>query len=126
MSKDSVEYKYTFPYLYDETQDVAKAYKAMCTPEFYCFDSELKLVYHGQFDDARAPWPLSYLLFHRLEHSSMDYFFCAGPGKNVPVTGRDIRDALDAIIAGKSPAPAKPSIGCNVKWHPGNEPDYFR
>lgn len=58
MSEDSVKYKYTFPYLYDETQDVAKAYKAMCTPEFYCFDADLKLVYHGQFDDSRTPLPL--------------------------------------------------------------------
>lgn len=61
MSRDSVEFKYTFPYLYDETQDVAKAYKAMCTPEFYCFDADLKLVYHGQFDDSRMPLPLAAL-----------------------------------------------------------------
>ena len=60
MAKDSVEFKYTFPYLYDESQDVAKAYKAMCTPEFYCFDADMKLVYHGQFDDARMP-PLAHV-----------------------------------------------------------------
>lgn len=74
----------------------------MCTPEFYVFDAELKLQYHGRFDSARP-----------------------SPSTNTPVTGDELRAALDAVISG-SPAPqAKPSIGCNVKWHPGNEPDYF-
>eukprot|EP00879_Flechtneria_rotunda_P014647 GHRR01015306.1.p1 GENE.GHRR01015306.1~~GHRR01015306.1.p1 ORF type:complete len:203 (+),score=70.72 GHRR01015306.1:111-719(+) len=94
---------FTFPYLFDETQSVAKAYKAACTPEFYVFDADLKLTYHGQFDDAR-------------------------PKNGKPVTGTDLRTAVDATLAG-SPLPSdfkvKPSIGCNIKWHPGQEPDYF-
>ncbi|HEY9172177.1 MAG TPA: thioredoxin family protein [Verrucomicrobiae bacterium] len=92
---------YTFPYLHDETQALAKAYRAACTPDFFLFDAARKLVYRGQFDDSR-------------------------PGNSVPVTGKDLRAALDAALAGK-PAPAnqKPSLGCNIKWKPGNEPDYF-
>lgn len=92
---------YTFPYLYDETQEVAKAYRAACTPDFYVFDQQQKLVYRGQFDGSR-------------------------PNSGVPVTGHDLRRAMDAVLAG-SPvfADQKPSIGCNIKWRKGAEPDYF-
>lgn len=93
---------YPFPYLYDEDQQVAKAYKAACTPDLFVFDDNRKLVYRGQFDDSR-------------------------PKKDIPVTGNDLRKALDAVLAGKT-IPEKdqiPSIGCNIKWKPGNEPDYF-
>jgi peroxiredoxin len=92
---------YTFPYLYDETQEVAKAYRAACTPDFYLFDKDQKLVYRGQMDDSR-------------------------PGNEKPVTGADLRAALDAVLAGRAVSPnQKSSIGCNIKWKPGNEPDYF-
>lgn len=92
---------YTFPYLFDETQAVAKTYRAACTPDIYLFDAQKRLVYRGQFDDAR-------------------------PGNNQPVTGKDLRAALDAVLAGKpAPADQKPSIGCNIKWKPGNAPEYF-
>lgn len=92
---------YTFPYLRDETQVVAKAYRAACTPDFYLFDAGRKLVYRGQFDDSR-------------------------PGNGLAVTGKDLRQALDAVLAGKPVSPAqKPSIGCNIKWQAGNAPDYF-
>jgi hypothetical protein len=92
---------YNFPYLYDESQSVAKAYRAACTPDFYLFDKSRKLVYRGQFDDSR-------------------------PGNGVPVTGKDLRAALDAVLAGKPvPSDQKPSLGCNIKWKSGNEPDYF-
>lgn len=84
--------KFTFPYLYDETQEVAKAYRAACTPDFYIFDKDLCCVYRGQFDEAR-------------------------PNNDIPVTGQDMRHALDQLIAGKPVNPAqKPSIGCNIKW----------
>ncbi|KAK9830520.1 hypothetical protein WJX72_012197 [[Myrmecia] bisecta] len=100
MAEDAKQHGYPFPYLYDETQEVAKAYKAACTPEFYLFDQQMKLAYHGQFDGAR-------------------------PKNNVPVTGEDLRAALDDVLAGRPVGkPAKPSIGCNIKWHPGNEPNY--
>ncbi|MDO5970527.1 thioredoxin family protein [Flavivirga aquimarina] len=83
---------YTFPYLYDETQDIAKAYDAACTPDFYVFDAGLKLTYRGQLDDSR-------------------------PGNNIPVTGKDLRHALDCLIENKeNTSPQKPSIGCNIKW----------
>ncbi len=89
---------YTFPYLFDETQQIAKAYRAACTPDFFLFDKNHKLVYRGQLDDSR-------------------------PNNGLPVTGRDLRAALDATLAGKSPAAQQnPSIGCNIKWKPGNEP----
>ena len=92
---------YTFPYLFDASQQVAKAYRAACTPDFYVFDSERRLVYRGQMDGAR-------------------------PGNDVPVTGEDLRAALDAVLAGQPvPEEQKPSIGCNIKWKPGGEPDYF-
>ena len=92
---------YIFPYLYDETQAVAKAYRAACTPDIYLFDKNHKLVYRGQLDDSR-------------------------PGNGIPVTGKDLRAALDAVLAGKPvPQNQKASIGCNIKWKAGNEPDYF-
>jgi len=92
---------YVFPYLYDETQAVAQAYRAACTPDFFLFDRQRKLVYRGQFDDSR-------------------------PGNGLPVTGKDLRAALDAVLAGKAvPENQKASIGCNIKWKAGNEPDYF-
>jgi peroxiredoxin len=92
---------YTFPYLYDATQEVAKAYRAACTPDFYVFDEQRRLAYRGQMDSSR-------------------------PGNGIPVTGEDLRAALDAVLA-KQPVASiqKPSIGCNIKWKPGNEPDYF-
>lgn len=92
---------YTFPYLYDETQAVAKAYRAACTPDLYLFDQHRKLVYRGQFDDSR-------------------------PGNGIPVTGKDMRAALDALLTGKPvSANQKASMGCNIKWKSGKEPDYF-
>lgn len=104
MAKDAKEQNYPFPYLFDETQEVAKAYQAACTPEFMVFDGDLKLQYHGQWDDSR---PSKY-------------------GGNIPVTGKDIRHALDLTLAGQVvEKPWKPSIGCNVKWTPGNEPAWY-
>ncbi|MFP4123479.1 thioredoxin family protein [Coleofasciculus sp.] len=91
----------TFPLCYDETQETAKAYTAACTPDFFVFDRDRKLVYRGQFDDSR-------------------------PGNDKPVTGKDLRSAIDAVLA-QSPVgeEQKPSIGCNIKWKPGNEPAYY-
>ena len=92
---------YTFPYLYDESQAVARAYRAACTPDFFLFDQARKLVYRGQFDDSR-------------------------PGNGRPVTGQDLRAALDAVLAGNPVSrQQQPSMGCNIKWKPGNAPDYF-
>lgn len=92
---------YVFPYLYDEDQTVAKAYQAACTPDFFLFDAERKLVYRGQFDASR-------------------------PGNGVPVTGSDLRAAADAVLGGRKPAAdQKPSLGCNIKWKPGNAPKYY-
>jgi len=100
MAKVARQQGFTFAYLYDEAQEVAKAYHAACTPDFFLFDREMKLVYRGQMDDSR-------------------------PGNNVPVTGNDLRAALDAVLAGKEvPEPQKPSMGCNIKWKLGNEPEY--
>lgn len=83
-----------FPFLFDDTQDVARAFRAACTPDLYLFDASRRLVYRGQLDDAR-------------------------PGNGVPVTGRDLRAAIDAVVEGREvPAAQKPSIGCNIKWHP--------
>jgi peroxiredoxin len=103
MAKESRQAGYTFPYLFDETQAVARQYAAACTPDFFLFDRERRLVYRGQFDDSR-------------------------PGNSKPVTGADLRAAADAVLAGKSPiAEQKPSIGCNIKWKTGNEPvEYAR
>ncbi len=93
---------YTFPYLADESQEVAHAYQAACTPDFFLFDKQRRLVYRGQMDSSR-------------------------PGNNLPVTGKDLREALDAVLTGQPvPAHQRPSMGCNIKWKPGNEPDYFR
>jgi len=92
---------YTFPYLYDEAQTVAKAYHAACTPDFFLYDRDRRLVYRGQFDDSR-------------------------PSNGRPVTGFDLRAAVDAVLAGRPvSAEQKPSIGCNIKWKPGAAPDYF-
>jgi peroxiredoxin len=101
MAAEAREAGYSFPYLFDETQQVAKAYGAACTPDFFLFDRERRLVYRGQMDGSR-------------------------PGNDVPVTGQDLRRALDAVLEGR-PAPAhqRPSLGCNIKWKPGNEPSYF-
>ncbi|MDD2763205.1 MAG: thioredoxin family protein [Opitutaceae bacterium] len=91
---------YAFPYLFDETQAVARAYCAACTPDLYLFDRDRRLVYRGQFDDSR-------------------------PGNGRPVTGADLRAACDAVLAGRMPAAdQKPSVGCNIKWKPGHEPGY--
>lgn len=102
MVHEAEEQGYAFPYLYDETQEVAKAYRAACTPDFFLFDRDRRLVYRGQFDDSR-------------------------PDNGKPVTGSDLRAAIDAVLAGAKPSEQqKPSIGCNIKWKPGNEPDYFK
>ena len=96
---DNVDY--CFPYVYDESQQVAKDYRAACTPEFYLFDANRRLVYRGRFD-------------------------AATPGNGIPVTGDELRRATDALLAGTAPdADQKPGIGCNIKWKPGNAPDYF-
>lgn len=93
---------YPFPFCHDETQAAAKAYSAACTPDFFLFDAAMKLVYRGQLDDSR-------------------------PGNGKPVTGKDLRAALDAVLEGKPVSgDQKPSIGCNIKWKPGNEPTYFK
>jgi peroxiredoxin len=102
MAEEAGRRGYLFPYLFDETQEVAKAYRAACTPDFYVFDAERKLFYHGQMDDSR-------------------------PGKDVPVTGKDLRAAIDILLADQVFIDdQKPSLGCNIKWKPGNEPDYFK
>jgi peroxiredoxin len=101
MRRERAEAGWTFPYLHDRTQEVARAYRAACTPDFFLFDGERRLVYRGQLDDSR-------------------------PGNGRPVTGRDLRAALDAVLEGRPvPGEQHPSIGCNIKWKPGNEPDYF-
>ena len=101
MQEEVKKQGYTFPYLHDASQEVAKLYQAACTPDFFLFDSRKLLVYRGQLDDSR-------------------------PGNNIPVTGKDLRGALDALIKGDPVAEEqKPSMGCNIKWKPGNEPRYF-
>ncbi|HXT58477.1 MAG TPA: thioredoxin family protein [Pirellulales bacterium] len=101
MAEEAKRRGYTFPYLFDETQAVAKAYRAACTPDFFLFDPSKRLVYRGQLDSSR-------------------------PDNGMPVTGQDLRAALDAVLAGKPPLDdQKPSIGCNIKWKAGNEPDYY-
>jgi peroxiredoxin len=100
MAEEAKRAGYVFPYLYDETQAVAKAYRAACTPDFFLFDRARRLVYRGQFDASR-------------------------PGNAVKVTGKDLRAAADAALAGRAIAAEQtPSIGCNIKWKPGQEPDY--
>lgn len=92
---------FNFPFLYDETQETAKAYTAACTPDFFLFGPDRKLVYRGQFDDSR-------------------------PGNGKPLTGKDLRRALEALLAGRENSQdQKPSVGCNIKWKPGHEPSYF-
>ena len=92
---------FTFPLCYDATQEVAKTYTAACTPDFFLFDSDRQLVYRGQLDDSR-------------------------PGNDQPVTGKDLRAAIDAVLSGGAiAAEQKPSIGCNIKWKAGNEPAYY-
>jgi len=101
LAEQQREVGFTFPYLHDETQSVARAYRAACTPDFFLFDGARRLVYRGQMDASR-------------------------PGNDVPVTGEDLRAALDALLAGQPPlAVQRPSLGCNIKWKPGNEPAYF-
>jgi len=101
MVRESEERGYTFAYLYDEAQEVAKAYRAACTPDFFVFDKDRLLVYRGQLDDSR-------------------------PKTDIPITGRDLRAALDAVLAGTPVAEDQtPSLGCNIKWIEGAEPDYF-
>jgi peroxiredoxin len=101
MVHEAEERGYPFPYLYDETQEVAKAYHAACTPDFYLFDASRRLVYRGQLDPSR-------------------------PGSEAPVTGRDLRAAIDGLLAGTPPlAEQVPSLGCNIKWKPDNHPAYF-
>ena len=93
---------FTFPYLYDETQDVAKAYRAACTPDFFLFDKDRKLAYRGQMDNSR-------------------------PGNDIPVTGKDLTEAIDAVLSGTPVNPGqKPSMGCNIKWKQGKVPSYAR
>jgi peroxiredoxin len=92
MKEQALRFGYKFPYLYDETQEVAKAYDAACTPDFFMFEGSLKLVYRGQFDDSR-------------------------PGNGLPVTGKDLQTAIEAVLSGKAVSPEqRPSIGCNIKW----------
>ena len=101
MAEEARAHGFVFPYLFDEDQSVARRFHAACTPDFYLFDAAGLLVYRGQFDDSR-------------------------PSNGKPVTGRDLRDARDAVLAGRAPAlDQRPSIGCNIKWKKGNEPDYF-
>jgi peroxiredoxin len=101
MREEVKEGGYTFPYLYDDAQEVAKAFRAACTPDFFLFDGDRKVVYRGQFDGSR-------------------------PKSDIPVTGRDLREAGDALLAGRPiAAEQRPSVGCNIKWAKGNEPEYF-
>jgi peroxiredoxin len=101
MAQEAREHGYNFPYLYDESQAAAQAYRAACTPDFFLFDTDRRLVYRGQMDDSR-------------------------PGNNVPVTGKDLSRAVDALLAGRPvDENQRPSIGCNIKWRKGNEPDDF-
>ena len=101
MTEDAVKYSYPFPYLFDESQEVAKAYCAACTPDFFLYDQQRNLVYRGQYDSSR-------------------------PKNSITVTGEDLRNATDALIQGTNiPTEQKPSMGCNIKWKKGGEPDYF-
>lgn len=100
MAVKARERRFSFPYLYDGSQDVAKAYKAACTPDFFLFDENNKLVYRGQFDESR-------------------------PGNDIEPDGQDLRDAVEALLNGNIKGDQKPSVGCNIKWKEGNEPEYF-
>jgi peroxiredoxin len=98
LAAEAVEAGYTFPYLFDETQEVAKAYTAACTPDFFLFDEARELVYRGQLDSSR-------------------------PNNGIPVTGEDLRAAIDAVLEGRTvTGDQHPSVGCSIKWRPGNEP----
>jgi peroxiredoxin len=98
LAEEAAEAGYPFPYLYDETQEVAKAYTAACTPDFFLFDADRRLVYRGQLDDSR-------------------------PGNGVPVTGADLRAAIDAVLSDRPISKdQRPSVGCSIKWRPGNDP----
>jgi peroxiredoxin len=102
MKKEAAAAGFTFPYLYDESQRVAHEFRAACTPDFFLFDNDRRLVYRGEFDDSR-------------------------PGNDVPVTGKELRAAADAVLAGRAvPSAQKPSIGCNIKWKPGTTPGHVR
>jgi peroxiredoxin len=102
MAEAARENGFTFPYLYDENQQVAKTYRAACTPDFFLFDKDKKLVYRGQMDNSR-------------------------PSNDIPVTGNDLTTAIDSVLAGEAVNPKqKPSMGCNIKWKQGNEPGYAR
>ena len=102
MKQEAAEAGYIFPYLFDEKQQVARAFRAACTPDLFLFDGNRRLVYRGQFDGSR-------------------------PKNDVPVTGADLRAAADAVLAGKNaPETQRPSMGCNIKWSPGNAPAYFK
>ena len=101
MAREVESRAYGFPYLYDASQEVAKAYRAACTPDFFLYDGDRRLAYRGQFDASR-------------------------PGSDVPVTGTDLRAAADAVLTGRHPAAEQtPSVGCNIKWKPGNNPPWF-
>lgn len=101
MAKEKADRGYNFAYLYDEDQSVAKAYAAACTPDFFLFDGDMQLAYRGQLDSSR-------------------------PDSGIPITGEDLRAAIDAVLAGKQPSQdQRSSLGCNIKWKEGNEPNYF-
>jgi len=101
MAREAQQHDYRFPYLHDANQTIAKAYRAACTPDFFLYNQDRELVYRGQFDSAR-------------------------PGNDEPVTGNDLRTAIELVLAGKPvPEAQTPSMGCNIKWKPGNAPDYF-
>jgi len=102
LAEMAAELGISYPICYDESQEAAKAYRAACTPDFFLFDERRTLVYRGQLDGSR-------------------------PGNGVPVSGRDLRAAIDAVLSGQPVNPVqKPSLGCNIKWRPGGEPDYFK
>jgi peroxiredoxin len=101
MTEEAARYGFPYPYLYDETQEIARRYRAACTPDLFLFDAGRRLVYRGRFDDST-------------------------PGNQKPVTGGDLRASADAVLAGRPlPADQTPSMGCNIKWKAGNEPEYF-
>ena len=110
MKEEKQKRGYPFPYLYDKSQAVAKAYTAACTPDFFLFDQDRKLVYRGQFDETRP---------NRISSGNYD-------SGQQPAHGGDLRRALNAVLAGEDVSDEQvPSMGCNIKWKPGNEPDYF-
>lgn len=113
MARLAQEKGFTFPYLFDETQDVALAYGAICTPDFFLYDGDMKLAYCGQFDPSRPGLP------HPPMEGTETY------RRNLPVTGEDMRRAADAVLAGEpAPQPQVPSAGCSIKWKPGKDPDW--